>query len=373
MIAIGPDNFRAMLDGFHQMDEHFRTAPFEKNLPVLMGLLSRLVHRFLRRADGGGAAVRELPEALPGLSPAVDHGEQRQERHAGGRPGHVRHRPDLLGRTRHERAALVLPVDSPGHAADSVRLHRLCARAHAAGPASRHTAGECLRPGRGARLWQDARAGESRRHRRPRWCRIGSSKATARRTRSWPTGSRRKRWASWSPCTSTASSPKASSGASTRFDQWGVELGKALAQAHHSGARKPGRLRSSSTTAQPTTSSGDTGRCEAEYRGGRTAAWIVAQHDARSELSRVGRNTAERGCARRMDANWPSLINGRHAWSMPIEAAVNACERGVRNVSRSCSTAEPVRLAIPRQPSQGHSTCPCSNSAHSRRPRQLAA
>src|SRR5499425_2446485 len=40
MIAIGPDNFRAMLDGFHQMDEHFRTAPFDKNLPVLMGLLS---------------------------------------------------------------------------------------------------------------------------------------------------------------------------------------------------------------------------------------------------------------------------------------------------------------------------------------------
>jgi glucose-6-phosphate isomerase len=39
MIAIGPDNFRAMLDGFHQMDEHFRTAPFERNLPVLMGLL----------------------------------------------------------------------------------------------------------------------------------------------------------------------------------------------------------------------------------------------------------------------------------------------------------------------------------------------
>jgi glucose-6-phosphate isomerase len=40
MIAIGPDHFRAMLDGFHRMDEHFRTAPFEKNLPVLMGLLS---------------------------------------------------------------------------------------------------------------------------------------------------------------------------------------------------------------------------------------------------------------------------------------------------------------------------------------------
>jgi len=40
MLAIGPDNFRALLDGFHQMDEHFRTAPFERNLPVLMGLLT---------------------------------------------------------------------------------------------------------------------------------------------------------------------------------------------------------------------------------------------------------------------------------------------------------------------------------------------
>src|SRR5499433_3686037 len=39
MLAIGPDNFRAMLDGFHQMDEHFRTAPFDRNLPVLLGLV----------------------------------------------------------------------------------------------------------------------------------------------------------------------------------------------------------------------------------------------------------------------------------------------------------------------------------------------
>ncbi len=40
MLAIGPDNFRAMLDGFHQMDEHFRTTPFDRNLPVLMALLT---------------------------------------------------------------------------------------------------------------------------------------------------------------------------------------------------------------------------------------------------------------------------------------------------------------------------------------------
>ena len=40
MVAIGPENFRALLDGFHQMDEHFRTAPFARNLPALLGLLT---------------------------------------------------------------------------------------------------------------------------------------------------------------------------------------------------------------------------------------------------------------------------------------------------------------------------------------------
>ena len=46
MIAIGPDNFRDMLDGFHQMDEHFRTAPFEINMPVIMGLLGFWYNNF---------------------------------------------------------------------------------------------------------------------------------------------------------------------------------------------------------------------------------------------------------------------------------------------------------------------------------------
>ena len=56
MIAIGPDHFRAMLDGFHQMDEHFRTAPFEKNLPVLMGLLTVWYTNFF-----GAQTVAVLP------------------------------------------------------------------------------------------------------------------------------------------------------------------------------------------------------------------------------------------------------------------------------------------------------------------------
>jgi glucose-6-phosphate isomerase len=56
MIAIGPDNFHAMLNGFHQMDEHFRTTPFERNLPVLMGLLSVWYSDFF-----GAATVAVLP------------------------------------------------------------------------------------------------------------------------------------------------------------------------------------------------------------------------------------------------------------------------------------------------------------------------
>jgi glucose-6-phosphate isomerase len=46
MIAIGPENFHSLLDGFHEMDEHFRTAPFERNLPVLMGLLGIWYNNF---------------------------------------------------------------------------------------------------------------------------------------------------------------------------------------------------------------------------------------------------------------------------------------------------------------------------------------
>jgi len=56
MVAVGPDNFCALLRGFHEMDEHFRNAPFEANLPVLMGLLSVWNNDFL-----GAQTVAVLP------------------------------------------------------------------------------------------------------------------------------------------------------------------------------------------------------------------------------------------------------------------------------------------------------------------------
>jgi glucose-6-phosphate isomerase len=56
MLAIGPDHFREMLEGFHAMDEHFRGTPFERNLPVLMGLLAIWNNNFL-----GAETVAVLP------------------------------------------------------------------------------------------------------------------------------------------------------------------------------------------------------------------------------------------------------------------------------------------------------------------------
>ena len=56
MVAVGPDNFRSLLDGFHQVDEHFRTAPFERNLPALLGLLAVWYNDFF-----GAQTVAVLP------------------------------------------------------------------------------------------------------------------------------------------------------------------------------------------------------------------------------------------------------------------------------------------------------------------------
>jgi glucose-6-phosphate isomerase len=56
MLVIGPENFRSMLAGFHEMDEHFRTTPFEKNLPVLMGLLAVWYNNFF-----GAQTIAVLP------------------------------------------------------------------------------------------------------------------------------------------------------------------------------------------------------------------------------------------------------------------------------------------------------------------------
>ena len=67
LIAMGPENFCAMLGGFHEIDEHFRTAPLERHLPVLMGLLAIWYTNFFGAETIGVFSYEQYPEALPRL------------------------------------------------------------------------------------------------------------------------------------------------------------------------------------------------------------------------------------------------------------------------------------------------------------------
>jgi len=120
MLAVGSENFRAMLDGFRQMDEHFRTAPFERNLPVLMGLLAVWYNDFF-----GAESVAVLPyeqylKRFPAYLQQLTMESNGKARHARRGRGRVQDGPHLLGRAGNQRAALLLPADPPGYAAHPV-------------------------------------------------------------------------------------------------------------------------------------------------------------------------------------------------------------------------------------------------------------
>ena len=188
MIAIGPENFRDLLAGFHAIDEHFAPRRSSRNLPVLMGLLAVWYNNFF---DAQTVAVlpyeqylKRFPAYLQQLTMESNGKHVTLDR----RPGRLSDRPDLLGRAGHERPALVLSIDSPGDEADPVRLHRVCRLAQPAGPASRFADGE--RAWRKPRRWRSAKrprkcAAEGR---RTGSCRTARSRAIGHRTRSCWTG-----------------------------------------------------------------------------------------------------------------------------------------------------------------------------------------
>ncbi len=182
MIAVGPDNFRAMLAGFHAMDEHFRTAPIERNMPMLMGLLAVWYNNFFGAADDRRDALCRQSRPLSRLSPATADGEQRQARRHR-RPSRRRpDRPCLLGRAGHRRPAFLLPAHPPGHEADPGRHDRLLRAVEPDRQPARPPDGEPVRPGRGARLRQDRRGARGRRRPTPNRRRSAFARATGRPT-----------------------------------------------------------------------------------------------------------------------------------------------------------------------------------------------
>ncbi len=168
-IAIGRSGFEAFLAGGREIDEHFRAAPWSRNLPVLAGLLGVWNIDLLRPADAGGAALRLPARAPAGLPAAARDGEQRQARHASmarpttlptcpviwGEPGNnAQHSFFQLLHQGTPRAALdfLLPINSSGGSPG------------AAGPRDRECPGAgrglCVRPGcgRGTRRPRRARS-----------------------------------------------------------------------------------------------------------------------------------------------------------------------------------------------------------------------
>ena len=125
MLAVGPDGFRELLAGFHAMDEHFRTTPLERNLPVLMGLLCVWYADFFGAQTYGVMPYSQYLKRFPAYLQQLTMESNGKQRHARRPPRRLRDRRRLLGRAGDERPAQLLPADPPGHEADPGRPDRL--------------------------------------------------------------------------------------------------------------------------------------------------------------------------------------------------------------------------------------------------------
>ena len=257
MIAIGPEHFRAMLAGFHEMDEHFRTAPFERNLPVLLGLLGIWYVNFFGAASHAVLPYSHDLARLPFYLQQLDMESNGKSVDVAGRRVDYQTGPVIWGDAGHQRPARVLPAPPPGHAVDPRRLHRLRADAQPARPASGSAHREPDRPDRGARLRQDRGRGGGRGRARRAGAAPHLRGQPAEQHHPGRRADSRRARARWSRCTSTRCSSRAPSGASTRSTSGGWSW----ARRSRAGSRRSSRTARSppcGTTAPPTRSSAAT-------------------------------------------------------------------------------------------------------------------
>ena len=230
MLTIGPHHFRAMLDGFHEMDEHFRTAPFAQNLPVLMGLLGVWNTNFL-----GAHTIAVLPyEQYLKRFPAY---LQQLTMESNGK--HVTLDGDAVS---YETSPIYWgePGTNGQHSFYQL-IHQgtrlipcdFIAFARAAQPArARTTTSSSPTCSRRAKRWPSARPSRKcgRRLTRLAGPPIGRSRATGRRTRSCCRGSRPAALGKLVALYEHIVFTQGVIWNVDSFDQWGVELGKVLAQ-----------------------------------------------------------------------------------------------------------------------------------------------
>ena len=175
MIAIGPDNFDDLLAGFHAMDQHFLTAP-AANLPLLMGLLSVWNRNFLDCPTVAVLPYEQYLVRFPAYLQQLTMESNGKRVRLDGTPVESGDRPDLLGRARHQRPALVLPTDPPGNQHHPQRCDLLRRATARGGRPARHAHRQRLGASGGVR------AGSHRRRSRGRRCarRVGAPQGHAR-------------------------------------------------------------------------------------------------------------------------------------------------------------------------------------------------
>ena len=164
MLAIGPEHFKEMLAGFHDMDEHFRTAPLQQNLPVLMGLLAVWYVDFFGVQTIGVMPYEQYLKRFPAYLQQLTMESNGKHVTLEGVRRRLRDRPRLLGRARHERPAQLLPAHPPGDEADPGRPDRFRQEPQPDRRPPRHPLVERVRPGASARVRQDRGGGPRRGH-----------------------------------------------------------------------------------------------------------------------------------------------------------------------------------------------------------------
>ena len=215
MVAIGPEHFRELLAGFHEMDEHFRTAPLEQNLPVIMGLLAVWYNNFFGAQTVGVMPYDQYLKRFPAYLQQLTMESNGKHVTLAGIVVDYQTGAIYWGEPGTNGQHSFYQLIHQGTKLIPRRPHRVRKEPQPATRPSRHPLVQRLRPGPGAGLRQDRGGSPGRRDARGRRAAQGHGGEPADQRRCSPKCSPRTCSGRWLPSTSTACSPRAPSGAST--------------------------------------------------------------------------------------------------------------------------------------------------------------
>jgi len=154
MLAVGTDHFRELLAGFHEMDEHFKTAPLGQNLPVLMGLLAIWYGDFFDAQTAGVMPYEQYLKRFPAYLQQLTMESNGKHVTLRGAPVDYQTGAVYWG-AGDQWAAQLLPAHPSGNQTDPRRPDRLRQEPEPARRPPRHPELECVRPGTGPGVRQD--------------------------------------------------------------------------------------------------------------------------------------------------------------------------------------------------------------------------